>query len=253
MRRFWKLLRIGGLVLAHTLYASFALRRRAPAERAAFRAHRQRVGCRALCRILNVEVSCTGPVPEGARMLLVCNHFGILDPLVLATQMPVAFVSKAEVRGWPLIGRVTRLMGVIFVERERRTQAGDFVRAVQSRLREGVHVLAFPEGTTSGTEAVLPFKTGAFAAVAGLGGGAVLPLYLKVESVNGRPAVGALRERVVWSDKGFARHAWEVLGLRSVRLQVRVGEPVPSGGQDRKALALLAHAQVCALGGVEGA
>jgi 1-acyl-sn-glycerol-3-phosphate acyltransferase len=112
-----------------------------------------------------------------------------------------------------------------------------------------VGVLVFPEGTTSKGDRVRPFKTGAFEAVASRPGASVLPLCLKVVAVDGRPADAALRERVTWADPtpSFLAHAWALLGLRSVRFQVRIGTPIPTAGSDRKELARRAHAQVQAL------
>lgn len=251
MRPFWRLLRIFLTMLAHTLYVGFAARRRPPAARAAFRARRQHVGCRALCRILGVRVVLEGRVPEHRGLLLVSNHFGVLDPLVLSAAIPLAAASKAEVRHWPFLGWVCRTFGVLFVERERRTQTATFVETVQDRLRRGVHVLVFPEGTTNAGRRVQPFKTGAFEAVAGLDGGAVLPLHLDAVAVEGAPAEGAVRDRVVWADPAvpFLRHVWDVLSLRDVEMRVRVGEPLPTAGLGRKELAQAAHARVAALAG----
>ena len=42
-------------------------------------------------------------------------------------------------------------------------------------------------------------------------------------------------------------HLWRVLGLRGLRVDVAFGDPVSSGGQDRKILARTAHDRVSAL------
>lgn len=249
MRALWRLLRVLWTTTTHTLYLSLAVRFRPPEARAAFRAWRQHVGCRALCRILGVRVVVEGALPGRDGALLVCNHFGVLDPLVLASQVPLAPVAKAEVADWPYVGWVCRTMGVIFVRRERRTQTISFVDTVQQRLREGVHVLVFPEGTTSGERRVMPFKTGAFEAVAGMEDGTVLPLYLDAVTVEGVPAEGAAREKVVWADSDltFVQHVWQLLGLKQVEMRIRLGTPVSTAGRDRKELAQISHAQVRAL------
>jgi 1-acyl-sn-glycerol-3-phosphate acyltransferase len=251
MRAFWRLLRLFFVVGGHTLYTSLAVRRRPAAERAAFRAWRQHVGCRALCRALGVRVTVEGAWPEGRGMLLVCNHFGVLDPLVLSSEIPLAAVSKAEVAQWPLLGWVCRTMGVIFVERERRTQTGSFVETVQDRLHRGVPVLVFPEGTTSGERRVQPFKTGAFEAVADMPDGLVLPLHLDAVTVEGRPADAAVRARVVWADSSlsFTQHVWQLFSLRDVEMRVRVGTPLSTDGRSRKELAQISQAHVTALSG----
>ena len=250
MRRIWRLIRLVGVTLLRTLWLRVAAWRRAPEERAALRAAHQQAGTRRLCRIMNVQVEVQGKLPARLKGLVVCNHLGILDPLVLSSCMPLAFAGKAGLRDWPLIGWVCRTFGVVFVDRGRRTATSAFVQQVRDKLAHGVGVLVFPEGTTSKGDRVRPFKTGAFEAVAGLDEGTVLPLYLKVVTVEGRPADAARRERVTWADPApsFPAHLWALLGVRSVRFQVCVGTPIPTAGRDRKELARLAHARVRALG-----
>lgn len=245
MRQLWRFVRVAWTMLVHTLYTAVAVRRRPPERRAAFRAHRQHVGCRRLCEILGVRVTVEGDLPGHDGMLVVCNHFGVLDPLVLASRLPVAFVGKAGIRQWPFVGWVCATMGVIFVERERRSATASFVEQVRARMADGVDVLVFPEGTTTRGRTVRPFKTGAFAAVAGTDG-RVLPLFLDARTVEGRPAVGAERERVVWAEgsPSFLVHFWHLLGLRRVHMVLRVGPPVSADGHDRKALARALHACV---------
>lgn len=249
-----RLLRLLTATITHTAYLSVEARRRPPAERLAYRARRQEVGCRLLCRIAGLRVTVHGALPEGGPStskgrLLVCNHIGPLDPIILASQMPVSFAAKAEIARWPFVGWVTREMGVFSVARERRALTGAFVEEVQERLRHGVDVLVFPEGRTSRGDQVLPFKTGAFAAVAEAEGGVVIPLYLRPRQVEGRPAVGADFERVTWADtqQTFAEHVWHVLGLKGVHYDLCIGGPIATAGRDRKELAELAHEAVEAL------
>jgi lyso-ornithine lipid O-acyltransferase len=249
MRQLWRFLRIVTITTAYTIYTAIAAWRIDEDKRPAFRAKRQQIGCGILCRLLGIEVWTEGRLPDPGGMLYVSNHFGVLDPLVLASQLPVAFVGKAELRRWPFVGWVCSVMGVIFVDRDRRIQTASFVGQVRERLGAGVDVLVFPEGRTSTGQTVLPFKTGAFAAVAGMEDGRVLPLRLEAVEVEGRPAEGVMREKVVWADSNvpFLVHFWHLVGLRRVRMRVRVGEPVETDGLGRKELAEASHARVLAL------
>ncbi len=249
MRQTWRLARFTASILTRTSWLWLTVRFVPEAERSAYRARLQRQACAVFCRILGVRVTRSGALPEARAVLAVSNHLGLLDPWVLASQMSLAFVAKAEMNDWPVVGWICRTVGIIFVARERRMQANTFVEQVQRRLREGVRVLVFPEGTTSNGETVMPFKTGAFEAVAGMEDGAVLPLYLNVREVEGRPATGRLREKITWADPSqtMLQNFWSVLGLRSVRLEVCVGTPISTAGRDRKTLARLSHAAVLAL------
>lgn len=86
-------------------------------------------------------------VPGGA--LLVCNHVSWLDVyLVLATQR-VHFVSKAEVRAWPVAGWLAHKTGTLFLERGRRADTARVNAEMRKLMAAGAWVAVFPEGTTS--------------------------------------------------------------------------------------------------------
>ena len=247
MRRIWRLLRVIGIAVVYTSWVDLAMRFRPKAEHPALRAQRQQVGCTMLCRAMGVRVRLKGEPPPGKPMLFVCNHLGVLDPLILGSQMPLAFAGKAEIKTWLLIGWVCRIFGMLFVDRDRRTRTGTFVEQVRGKLRAGVSVLVFPEGTTGRGDTVMPFKTGAFQAVAEQDGEAVLPVFLDVSAVEGEPAEQGRRYEVSHNDQTFARHCWHLFGLKHIDITVQVGTPIAAAGRDRKVLASLAHQAVCDL------
>src|SRR6516165_7769117 len=67
-----------------------------------WRARWLQYACRRALRIFNVELHAAGPIPE--RGLLVSNHLSYVDILVLSALTPSIFVSKSEVRNWPVFG-----------------------------------------------------------------------------------------------------------------------------------------------------
>jgi 1-acyl-sn-glycerol-3-phosphate acyltransferase len=118
-------------------------------------------------------------------------------------------------------------------------------------LQAGVSVLVFPEGTTGWGDVVQPFKTGAFQAVAGRDGGAVLPLFLDVAALDGEPVERAQGRRMIsHNNQGFVAHCLYMLSLNRAEMEVHVGEPVRAAGRSRKELARLTHRAVSALGGL---
>jgi 1-acyl-sn-glycerol-3-phosphate acyltransferase len=205
-------------------------------------------GCRKFARILGIEVSLSGHVPESGA-LVVSNHLGAFDPVILASQFPLAFAAKAELGRAPIVGWICRTVGIIFVERDRIMQAGSFADDVRARIDAGIRVLVFPEGTTSNGHSIRPFKTGSFEAVAEEAGYLVLPVCINVLEIDGEPATVTSAERLTWSDPSlsYGSHGWSVLGLRRVRVEVAVGEPIEAGSRDRKALAAAARAGVLSL------
>ena len=112
---------------------------------------------RRMLKIVRLEACAGGPVPT--RGLLVSNHLGYLDVLVIASLAPAVFVAKSEVKSWPVIGWLTQLGGTLFVDRGRRTHVSRVNDAIQAVLEQGALVVLFPEGTSSDGRTVLPFKS----------------------------------------------------------------------------------------------
>ena len=157
--------RFCGAFLWHGVKIYFASKRDDGEENDVRIAKLQSRGGAAICRALNISVYLNGRLPVGKPMLIVSNHPGILDPWILSSRLVVSFVAKIEMSRWPVFGPIGQACGLLFADRENRMQTSALIDRIQDRMRKGVAVLVFPEGTTSGVDKVLPFKTGAFAAV----------------------------------------------------------------------------------------
>lgn len=116
-----------------------------------------RAACRAVLWSLGVQVRVEGRLAEGPA-LLVANHLSWLDIVVLLATEDVGFVAKREVADWPIIGRLARAIGAIFVDRLRKRDLLRSIPALEQELRAGRSVVLFPEGTTSDGRALLPFR-----------------------------------------------------------------------------------------------
>lgn len=130
----------------------------------------------AICTRNGLRIAIGGPIPQGP-VVLVANHVGYLDPLVLASIVPCVPVAKRELAGWPLIGRAAREHGVLFVERGRVASGAAVLRGARRALAASLSVLNFPEGTTTRGDRVLAFRRGIFG-VARLAGVPVVPAAL---------------------------------------------------------------------------
>lgn len=86
--------------------------------------------------------------PAGAGVLVACGHIGWADIIVLASVQPLAFVARADLIDWPLLGRLARIMRVVPIERERLRRLPAVVEQVGQRLAAGERIGFFPEGTT---------------------------------------------------------------------------------------------------------
>ena len=110
-----------------------------------------------MLRCLGVTVRVSGHAHPGA-VLMVANHVSWLDIPALHASAPQArFVSKSNIAHWPLLGRLARAGGTLFIERERKRDALRVVHEVADALRRSDAVAVFPEGTTGAGHDVLPF------------------------------------------------------------------------------------------------
>lgn len=118
--------------------------------------------CRLSLWIIGLAFLARGPRMK-TRGAVVANHSTWLDILALNARKTVYFVSKSEVAGWPGIGLLARATGTVFIRRERKDAIHQ--RTVfEERLKHGHRLLFFPEGTSSDSIRVLPFKPTLFAA-----------------------------------------------------------------------------------------
>ena len=111
---------------------------------------------------LAVDVQLDGQAPA-APMLVVANHCSWLDILVLGWAFNTAFVSKAEVGKWPIVGSFARAGGTLFLSRG-AGKTGETSARIREVLDNGRSVLFFPEGTTTYDPSPQRFHARLFAA-----------------------------------------------------------------------------------------
>lgn len=137
---------------------------------------------RRLLGIMGIELRVVGTVPDGA--LLVANHISWLDIFVISAARPTAFVAKAEIGQWPLLGWLAGKVDTLFIVRGSRHHAQHIAHEMTARLRAGHSVAVFPEGTTSDGRQVMPFHA-ALLQPAISAGQPVQPLAIRYRGPNG--------------------------------------------------------------------
>ena len=198
---------------------------------------------RVLVRILGINVRVDGQPVRDRAVLFVSNHVSWADILVIGSVMPIAFVSKAEVGKWPLVGAAARLQKTVFVDRTRRQQTGDAIAEMVKRLEDGISVMLFAEGTSSDGNRVLPFRSALIGAVreagARAGGITVQPMSIGYTRVNGIPMGRLHRPLIAWyGDLDFMPHIKALLAAGPIDAVVNYGEPFTAdAGSDRKVMA----------------
>jgi 1-acyl-sn-glycerol-3-phosphate acyltransferase len=113
---------------------------------------------RLMLRLMGVKLQVTGPLPQPGT-LIVANHLSWFDIVVIGALMPLSFVAKSEVRGWPLFGHLARLQHTVFVDRRRGRHNISDGNELTRRLSKGDSMVIFAEGTNADGIKVLPFKS----------------------------------------------------------------------------------------------
>jgi len=109
-----------------------------------------------LLSALGLQLKVEGKLPPRGS-LLVANHVSWVDIFALNALAPAAFVSKAEVRHWPLVGWLAARNDTVFLRRGSRGHARIVNGQIIDLLKRGMIVALFPEGTTTDGGTVLHF------------------------------------------------------------------------------------------------
>jgi len=182
---------------------------------------------RRLLRCLAVRLHVEGDV--AGTSLLVANHVSWLDIPAIGSQAKVRFLSKAEVRRWPLIGWMSELAGTVYLHRGAHRVA-EAVADIRAQIEAGRLVAIFPEGTTSDGLEVLRFHPRLFAVCRE--GLAVQPVALRYGS-GPRPDPVA----PFLGEEDLLSHLWRMLRQPGMEVRVSFLEPIPASGLDRRRLA----------------
>lgn len=202
------------------------------------------IACRLGLRIIGLQLQVKGkPMRHGGAV--VANHASWLDIMTLHGVQRVVFVSKAEVARWPVIGFLARLVGTVFIRRDRR-DARHQSELFRKRVEHGEKLLFFPEGTSTDGMRVLPFKSTLFEAF--FTKNLLEHAHIQPVSVVYEAPAAASEPRFYawWGDMELGAHGLGVLGTSPQgRVTVVFHPPLAvSDFANRKELAIALEAQV---------
>ncbi len=223
---------VAGLVLSLIALRGVATTPPAPRQRRLIRWWLRRAA-----RLLGLEVRVRGAPPQ-PPVFAVANHISWLDIPALASVTPLCFVSKAEVRRWPLLGWLVAKAGTLFIERGGKNAANQVMEQITWYLRRGQSVLVFPEATTSDGRGVRRFHPRLFGAAihAEVPVQPIALCYPHPSGVNPVvPFVGGA---------SFLAHALRILGEKTIPVEVNLCTPLATKQADRRTLAEQAQAEI---------
>ena len=187
-----------------------------------------RLWARCSCLLLNIKIKVTYKSMVEQGSLIIANHVGVPDIFVMGSCFPSFFVSKADVRRWPLVGWLSQLGATIFVDRNRKQQVRSTIDQLQYRLKAKCSVILFPEAQATDGKDILQFKSSYFEAAIQTGK-PVVPVVINYHDKN-QPSVAC------WYNINFLTHLFRLLKQKQLNTTVQILSSI-QGETDRKVLA----------------
>ncbi|MBT8768811.1 lysophospholipid acyltransferase family protein [Metapseudomonas boanensis] len=185
---------------------------------------------------LPFRIHVVGIVPQ-EPMLWVSNHVSWTDIPLLGALAPLSFLSKAEVRAWPVAGWLARKAGTLFIRRG-SGDSGLIGQQLGRHLGLGRHLLIFPEGTTTDGSGLKVFHSRLLTSAVEIGV-AVQPVairYLRDDQLDEvAPFIG---------DDDLLSHLLRLLRNERAEVHIQLLEPIASAGLSRTQLSLRARKAV---------
>ncbi len=196
-------------------------------------------------KILRVNLSTKNLPCAEQKFLLVSNHLGFLDILMICSMMPTLFVTSIEMKETPFLGILTEMGGCIYVERRSRTKILDELGSIVEALKLGFRVTLYPEAASTNGEQVLPFKKTLIMA-APQAGVPIQPMVVNFRKINDEDFTTKWRDHVCWyGDTSFITAGWKTLTLKSVEAEIEFLEQVWTQPEDDRTLvATRVHAMI---------
>lgn len=191
--------------------------------------------------ILGIEFKVSGSAAPTGH-LLVANHVSWLDIAGVHAVLPQArFVSKSDVKHWPLVGALVEGAGTLFIERSSKRDALRVVHRTAEALRDGDCVAVFPEGTTGAGPELLPFHANLLQAAVATEA-PVLPIVLRWYEPGERFSSAAR----FLGETTLVQSLWRIAAARGLGLEVQILPAVSAAGLDRRALGEALRAAISA-------
>jgi 1-acyl-sn-glycerol-3-phosphate acyltransferase len=222
----WKLLR----GLCHVLLGMWWVHVHFPRLSPEQRDMRVQVWSLQFLALWGIHVKVLGQPVVAGPALIVANHISWLDISVMHAARHCRFVSKSDIRNWPLVGTLARGCKTLFIERASRKDALRMVKDMADAMKGGDVVAVFPEGTTSDGRDLLPFHANLIQSAI-LAEAPVQPMSLKF--VDARTGETSFAPCYIGDDT-LIGSIWRTLTAPPILAVVHFGEPQLAHGRDRR-------------------
>jgi 1-acyl-sn-glycerol-3-phosphate acyltransferase len=229
LRALWKLLR----GLWHVFMGLWTVYARFPRWSQEQRAMRVQAWALQFLALWDIHLKVLGQPVQNGPALIVSNHISWLDISVIHAARHCRFVSKSDIRDWPLVGVLATGAGTLYIERASRKDALRMVQDMAGAMKQGDVVAVFPEGTTSDGRDLLPFHANLIQSAI-QAQVPVQPMSLQfVDAASGEPSFAPC----YIGDDTLLGSMWRTLRSPRIMAVVHFGALQQAQGRDRRAWA----------------
>lgn len=121
---------------------------------------------RGFARVLRIDLSVEGDIKSklepGRPIIIMCNHASAFDIPLAYYVVPetIRMISKKELFKIPILSTAMKAGEIISIDRQNRKQAIKDLEVAKEKMRSGVRMWIFPEGTRSSDGVLQPLKKG---------------------------------------------------------------------------------------------
>ena len=202
-----------------------------------------------LMRVMGVKIEAKGleHLKKKENYLIVSNHVSYTDiTLIHLFIKNNRFITHYE---WqennPFLNLIITKAGVYFIERRNLKNIRKELRDATNILKQGLHLVFFPEGTSTDGSKILPFHP-PFFATAIQAQKAVLPICINYKKVNNTPLTAKNYNLICWYDPqvSFLTHLLKVLQFKSIEAEILFLPPINTEGKNSRNLAIESREQI---------
>ena len=193
---------------------------------------------RSIVKSLRVPIRVYG-TPREQATLFVSNHISSFDVAALGSVLPVRFLSKVEVKSWPLVGWLATRAGTLYIERGGRQAAVKANNAIAAALSMKHNVMLFAEGTTT-DGSVKRFHSRLLQSAVD-SGVHIQPVAIRYPDPEGSKVHPAA---LYIGGMSFADSTRRLLGATQLEVEIYFGEAISAENKSRDELARYAETEV---------
>jgi 1-acyl-sn-glycerol-3-phosphate acyltransferase len=195
-----------------------------------------------LLAVMNIRVTfaAKGEIRDDLRGLIVSNHVSWLDVFVLNSVIPMRFVAKSEVRGWPVIGWLCARAQTLFIERGKVRSAARINTSMAELLQKGESLAVFPEGTTTDGAQVAHFHSSLLQPAIDAWS-QIHPIAIRYQNQCGERS----HDANYIDEVSLGQSIWRILSSQHLQVRLLLTPALDVRGVNRRELGVQARQQIC--------